>query len=200
MRLSKEEQELAQKRMREADQGQSPPPPALVFAALFGERLDPYLQERVSRAYRDEAAASTLHESQRGYLYAFRDARDPPGLVKIGRTSQRPARRLAQWRAELEDPAVGGGPSHIQMLFALETRAPILAERVVHTLLWCRQAVARVNRRTGRLLTEYFFVPEPARLRRLCAALTRHVNAFVAALEARTSSGRLAAASQWPDT
>lgn len=160
--------------------GQLPVPPATAYAALFGEALDPYLVRRINTLYADAAAVFT--RSQPGSVYVFRDARDPITVVKLGR-STRPERRLRQWRATLGL----GASDHANVLvglFTVGTQHAPLTEAVLHTLLWCRQLTARINRHTGRQLVEYFAVYDRAALRTLCQAVACHVDAFMSVLTA----------------
>jgi len=151
--------------------GRMPTPPATAYSALFGEALDPWLATRINALY-----AGYMHGggAKPGYIYVFRDNRDPQCVVKLGR-STRPERRMLQWRAALGLAASDDTVLH--SLFTVPTRHAPLAEAVLHTLLWCQQLTSRINRRTGRQLVEYFAVRDCAALRTLCQAVACHVDA-----------------------
>ena len=164
-----------------------PMDPERAYAALFAEALDPYLSQQIQNAYTKTAqsmATGTLSLPRPGYVYVFRDDRDPVHVVKIGRTSHTVERRLSEWRIQLG--AATPGKSPVNVLFYASTRNPVLSELVLHTLLWCNQLMARVNRTTGRQLIEYYSIHDMQALQRLCQAVTRHVDAFVDRMESVT--------------
>lgn len=151
-------------------------PPATALLALFSEQLDPWLAGRLQALYNDRVLLPLRPAA--GFVYVFRDNRDPEHVYKLGATRQRsPHVRLQQWRRALDDAA----GQHVFLQFYTATADPFLAEAVLHTLLYCRQLSARVNRFTNARADEYFFVPDVRALRYLCQAVGRHVDAFTAA-------------------
>lgn len=145
--------------------------PAESYMALFGEILDPWLQGKIQKHYRNAWTGKT--RAKPGFVYVFRDNRDPYGIVKVGSTGQRdPHKRINQWRKELRDPK----GEHVTMLFAERACDAVLCERTLHTLLWCRQLPARIHRKTGSRLVEYFHCPDHEALRMLVKACVKHAD------------------------
>lgn len=161
-----------------------PMTPPRVFAALYQREPDERNVAAVQRAYRAEAGRYAAR-SDPGFVYVFRDLRDAPGIVKIGRTRQRVEARHTQWRSELADSSADAAQSRVVLLFAFATRRQHLAERVVHALLHCSHVAGRVSRTTGRDLVEYFRTDSLVLLRALVDAVTRHTIWFDAALRRR---------------
>ena len=154
-----------------------PASPVAAYTALFGEHLDPYLVGLVQQVYA-RAAQMPAAKRRAGHVYVFQDRRDPADVVKIGATSHASAEhRIQQWRVEL-----GAADDDIVMLWSLPCADAILAEAVLHTLLWCQQASARINRLSNRRLVEYFVVRDRIALRFLCRVVCRHVNVVMAAV------------------
>lgn len=159
--------------------GVMPTQPAAAYKALFAEILDPWIVGRIQGLYMERANMfQPVRRQSRGWIYVFRDVRNGPNEIKLGLTRQKtPEQRLAQWRRELGD----GDGTALSMLFAVPTTEPVLAEAILHLLLWCRQLVGRINRLTDRQLVEFFYVEDVVSLRYLCRAVARHVDGFVAA-------------------
>ena len=143
--------------------------PLDAYSLLFNERLDSNIQWRITMLY-TQLAHTESEYVRTGHVYVFRDARDPPDVVKIGSTRQRVERRLNQWRRDLNADA-----ETIYLLFAYRTPAASFAEDVLHALLACAWLPNRYNARTGARLVEYFQIGDLDALRYLCQAVTRHV-------------------------
>jgi len=142
--------------------------PMTAYQTLFVEKLDPYIVQGVSRMYADARADGSDH---RGFVYVFREPRDPPDVYKIGRTSQADPRvRVAQWNADLNGAAV--------LLFAEPTDFTMLTEAVLHRLLLCQWLPRLVT--DSRTVTEYFRVPDLPALRLLVQAVAQFTNAHMA--------------------
>jgi hypothetical protein len=142
--------------------------PLDAYLLLYEVRPAPRTIEVVARAI---AQAPTTVEIP-GYLYVFRDQRDPAHLVKIGRTCQeRPERRIAQWRRDLQDP----DGTAITLLWAHRTARPVLGEALLHEMLRSVWRPARYRADTGDQLLEYFFIPDILRLRALAIATVRYL-------------------------
>ena len=152
-----------------------PASPIAAYTVLFGEYLDPYLINLVQQLY-ERAARMPLERRREGHIYVFHDRRDAQDVVKIGATSQPSVeRRIGQWREQLR-----AAEHDIVMLWSLPCADAILAEAVLHTLFWCQQASARINRLTNRRLVEYFIISDRIALRFLCRVVCRHVNVVIA--------------------
>ena len=124
--------------------------PALAHELAFGAAVDAVTAVYIRRYYPRPGTVSV-----RGWIYVFRDARDAHGVLKIGMTRGRnPEWRVQQWRHQLD-----GGP-FIRLVAAFPCRHARRAERIVHALLQRRRLNDRRDPSTGRLLTEYFAVPE----------------------------------------
>lgn len=159
------------------DVGIMPTAPALAYQILFAEIPDPWIVGRVQALYTERATSYPRPRLKTGWIYVFRDNRNNPGEIKLGLTRQKsPDHRLRQWRRELGDT----DGTALSMLFAVPTLDPVLAEAVLHALLWCNQLTGRINRLTDRQLVEYFFIQDVASLRYLCRAVARHIDGFVA--------------------
>jgi hypothetical protein len=146
--------------------------PADAYTVAFLALLDSGVVEHLKRLFADERAAimsgrrlpidgerrPKLVRGQRpdepGVIYCFWNTRDRPELKKIGRSRRRAEERGREWEATLE-PEPG---QQIVMLFSVPTRYNVFAERVVHAALLCEHQDARVNERSGQLLTEYYRV------------------------------------------
>lgn len=151
--------------------------PVRAFTAAFGVRADVVNVERVRAAYRN---ASTARRDAPGFVYVFRDRREQPHVVKVGRTRLDPWRRIVQWRAELAAPR-----DALVVLFAFATRRATLAETIAHELLAPVRLAPRYNRATSRRVIEYFFVERMGALHAFLDATTRHATWFDHASKAR---------------
>ena len=157
----------------------------LVYGAVPARRTTEIVQRLLadrSLAIRGEAEEGA---DSPGFLYVFRDRRDPATVVKIGQTKQRnPARRIAQWRNELSDPASGGRADGettpcVLLLFAYATNRPRLVEALVHELLRYAWRPARYSARSGLQLVEYFTCPNLHQLRALVRTTIAYVTSTV---------------------
>ena len=144
--------------------------PEDAFVALFGYRVDAHVGGLVTRQYtwlRDHPFARC------GSVYCFRDARDPEDLVKIGFTCVGTDKRLAQWKGDLQGHPRAPG---LLQVFSFGCLAPFCAEKITHALLLPWKAHGLVNRKTGRSLTEYYWIGDTTQCRELVRAIVTHVN------------------------
>jgi len=146
--------------------------PTTVWGALTLHEPDARLVRLVQRAFDDERKR-TVRLDTAGFLYVFRDRRDPPSVVKIGRTDRRPRDRIVEWQRELGDRT----RTEVLLLFARATRYNRLAESVVHKVLLCEWVPRRVDSR-GRQLVEYFRVANVLTLKALLIYATAYCDAF----------------------
>lgn len=115
---------------------------------------------------------TVLGRAAPGFVYVLRDARDEPSLVKIGSTSRASVEpRLAEHRRALDDRQ---GRS-VGVVFAVATRRPRTLEALAHTLLECAHQPLLFNSVTQTRATEYFSLPNLARLELLLRALARRL-------------------------
>jgi len=191
--------EYAAERALLLDQLRAPPlfaaepvSPFAAYSLLFGEVLSVNIQRRIHALYQSRLAAinayttgadlQKLHGAsaallpiEAGHLYVFRDVRDAsPTIVKIGSTRTSVARRIGQWQRDLR-----ATPDELYVLFSVECTDVRFAEALMHTLLFCQWLPKRVNAFNGHRLLEYFSVHDLRALRRLCTAVTRHVDWFM---------------------
>lgn len=140
------------------------PDPFSSFAILFGEVVPLPIVRKVQTLY------ATLQHSFRGYLYCFRDTRDPANIYKVGKTTKQPAKRIAEWRRDLAADAT--------QLF-LVAYAPChnctLGELTMFALLTLYRK-RRYNLLSYRELTEYVEVDSEQNLTTLLHAVAWHVN------------------------
>ena len=159
-----------------------PVQPLVAYAILFSETPSTGIQRRVRAAYAF-VSRSMRRRVEAGYIYVFRDTRDgDSAIVKIGSTVN-VRRRIAEWRASL-----GASKDELALLFSAKSADIRLAEQVMHTLLFCQWLPKRVNAETGRLLLEYFLVPNLDALRLLLQVVARHVTWFTDTRTVRRAS------------
>ena len=155
-----------------------PTDPLEAYEVLFARAPDAYVVQLVRATLERRHAVgwrgAVVRERRAGFVYVFWDSRDPPAVLKIGATTLRtPERRVAQWRRELDADEQA---AQLTLLFAYGTRAPFLAEQLVHEALSCAQVPLRVNRRTNRRLTEYYRVSDVRALRHFVHAVCRYAD------------------------
>lgn len=160
------------------------PNPLEAYQMLFFEQLDPYIVRAVSRLYarqrqQNDRLLARVREGalpETAFLYVFRDASDPFGVVKIGSTTRTARARVGEWRARL---GADGQHAHVTLLFWQSVPGHLLhfAERVVHALLTCQWVAGRVDRERALRLTEFFRVENLQNLRFLLQACVLHANA-----------------------
>ena len=156
--------------------------PLIAYAILFGETPNSGIQRRVRGAY-TYVSRSIRRRSEWGYIYVFRDTRDgDSAIVKIG-SSVNVRRRITEWRASLN-----AREDELALLFSAKSGDIRLAEQIMHTLLFCQWLPKRVNTETGRLLLEYFLVPNLDALRLLLQAVARHASWFTDTRQVRRAS------------
>jgi hypothetical protein len=145
--------------------------PTTVWGALTLHEPDPRLVKLVERTFEDEKKRSVRDVA--GYIYVFRDRRDPSLVVKIGRTERRPRDRIVEWQRELDDRT----RDQVLLLFSRPTRYNRLAESVIHKTLLCEWVPRRVDER-GRQLVEYFRIANILALKALLIYATVYCDAF----------------------
>ena len=162
--------------------GGEPTDPLEAYELLFARAPDAYVQSLVRATMarrratprRRGGGAPSVRERRAGFVYVFWDSRDPSSLLKIGATTLRtPEHRIAQWRREL---GARDEQASVTLLFAFGTRAPFLAEQLVHETLSCWHVPLRVNRLTNRRLTEYYRVRDVRALRHFVHAVCRYAD------------------------
>jgi T5orf172 domain len=166
--------------------------PSMAFEVVFARRHEPVLRRRIELAAARGIVRhfDNLRSAQQsapevdaaeeldgpGYIYCFRDLRDPPDVLKIGRTNRTPRRRLAEWREEL-----GADRETLVLLFAYRTRLNSLAERLVRESLRCFRIHDRFNPTTGRELTEFYRIDNALAASLFVRATTSYVDRLYAA-------------------
>lgn len=134
--------------------------PTLSYEVAFARTPDPMVAARVSALLQGarNGIRQGLYNDKPGYIYVFHDLADAPNVVKIGRTTRAPTRRVSEWNRALA-PATGGGTRrNVVLLFAYPTRANSFAERVVHETLRCQHLANRIGVVSGDEQSEFFRV------------------------------------------
>jgi hypothetical protein len=110
---------------------------------------DPRVVALVSRALLNEKEMIDKGDVDKpGYIYAFHVRGEHARTIKIGKTTQKPAERMAQWKRVLR--------KRVDLLFAFPTDYTRLAEQLVHKTLFCEWLSKRVNAQSGHKLVEFF--------------------------------------------
>ena len=177
----------------------NPLPPVDVFAVAFGLAPDPRVAERVETLFTAEAtrilqsvpaAEATsddqLLDDERGFIYVFHDAADPPNVLKIGRTHRDPRKRVAEWEREL---APEGGKS-LRLLAAYPTVANEFSEHVVQEMLRCQRITNRLNPVSNLELDEFFIVENLLALKLFIRGSLLFIDRFYMYWRARRASRR----------
>lgn len=148
-----------------------------VYRVAMGREPDPVIRPRTERLLAEARQLWETGESfpASGFIYAFHDTANSNRTLKIGRTTQEPEDRLAQWERTLS-PEQGDS---LYLLFAYRALDNVLAEAVVHETLRCERLHNLVNPLTNDELTEFFTIENALAAQILVRQVLADVNTFV---------------------
>ena len=150
--------------------------PVDVYIVCFKKTPDERIRARVVTYLRNVAQGIVRGEQQceQGYIYVFHDIGDPNTVLKVGRTSRTPTKRLAEWEKQLAPEA---GKS-IVLLTAYATCANRIAERVIHELLRCSRVSNRINPLDNNELEEFFEIENVLALALFVRGTINYIDAY----------------------
>jgi hypothetical protein len=142
--------------------------PTVARGLIFLVTPDPRVEALVSRAVTNEKIMIDRGDAdEAGYIYAFHVRGEHARTIKIGKTTQKPAQRMKQWKRELR--------KQVDLLFAFPTNYTRLAEQLVHKTLFCEWLSKRVNGNTGHKLVEFFEIVNLMAAKLLIACIMEYV-------------------------
>jgi len=142
--------------------------PTVARGLIFLVTPDTRVVALVSRAVANEKIMLDRGDvDEAGYIYAFHVHGEHARTIKIGKTTQKPAQRMKQWKRELR--------KQVDLLFAFPTNYTRLAEQLVHKTLFCEWLSKRVNASTGHKLVEFFEINNLMAAKLLIACIMEYV-------------------------